>query len=92
MVKITDTQYQILKTLLFHESFTHIKEETGLSNGVIRDDLTSLQHYNMIEVYEGFKGKMGRKVQHFDNDHPEDFFYRATKAGMDAVKTKRDDS
>ncbi len=85
MTGITDSQRRILQILIFTESYDHIREETGLSYGEIRDDLIALSHHNMIEVYEGHGGKVGQKVRHFDNDHPEFFYYRATKSGMNAM-------
>ncbi|MEX2657109.1 MAG: hypothetical protein WD272_06305 [Balneolales bacterium] len=85
MRAITPSQLRILKNLIFVESYDHIREETGLSFGEIRDDLITLTHHNMIEVYEGFGGNIGRKVRHFDNDHPESFYYRATKSGLNAM-------
>jgi len=88
MVSITESQKQILEILIFVESYHHIREETGLSFGEIRDDLISLAHRNMIEVYEGFDGTIGQKVRHFDNDHPESFYYRANKAGLDAMSAR----
>ncbi|MDG5767784.1 hypothetical protein QA596_09930 [Balneolales bacterium ANBcel1] len=85
MSNITESQRSILQQLIYPESYHHIREETGLSPGEVRDDLTTLLHLNMIEVYEGFGGNIGQKVRHFDNDHPESFFYRATKSGLNAM-------
>ena len=85
MGKLTESQKLILQNLIFVEHYNHIREETGLTAGEIRDDLISLQHHNMIEVFEGFGGNVGQKVRHFDNDHPELFYYRATKSGLDAM-------
>lgn len=86
MANITENQRSILEQLIYPESYYHIKEETGLSSGEIRDDLISLMHNNMIEVFESDGGNIGAKVRHFDNDHPEGFFYRATKSGLGAMK------
>lgn len=88
MATITESQQKILQLLIYVESYDHIREETGLSAGVVRDDLITLQHRNMIEVYESIDGNAGRKVRHFDNDHPELFFYRATKTGLNAMYQK----
>lgn len=85
MSKITESQRKILGMLIYEESYQHIRQETGLSSGVIRDDLITLLHHNMIEVFEGYGGHIGNKVRHFDNDNPELFFYRATKSGLDAI-------
>ncbi len=86
MSKITQSQRSILEQLIYAEPYEHIRQETGLSFGEIRDDLITLLHHNMIEVYESDSGKIGAKVRHFDNDHPESFFYRATKSGLSAMK------
>ncbi len=85
MGKITTSQRLILESLIYVESYSHIHAETGLSFGEIRDDLISLSHLNMIEVYEGPDGNISQKVRHFDNDHPESFFYRATREGLNAL-------
>lgn len=86
MSNITESQRLILQLLIFTESYDHIRLETGLSTGVVRDDLITLMHKNMIEVFESQSGTVGTKVRHFDNDHPEDFFYRATKSGLGAMR------
>ncbi len=86
MSKITESQLSILNQLIYAESYAHIQQETSLSFGEIRDDLITLMHKNMIEVFENDGGNIGAKVRHFDNDHPESFFYRATKAGHGAMK------
>ena len=86
MVKLTQSQRMILENLIYVESYKHICDETGLSFGEIRDDLITLSHLNMIEVFEGYSGNIGQKVRHFDNDHPEFFYYRATKSGLNAIQ------
>jgi hypothetical protein len=86
MPGVTESQRSILENLIYIESWDHIRQETSLSPGVIRDDLITLAHYNMIEIFDGPDGKAGRKLRHFDNDHPERFYYRATKSGLNAVK------
>jgi hypothetical protein len=87
MSKITESQRRILRLLIFPESYEHIRSETGLSSGEVRDDLITLMHRNMIEVFEDHGGAIGTKVRHFDNDHPEFFFYRATKSGLGAMRS-----
>ncbi len=87
MSKITESQLRILRLLIFTESYDHIRSETGLSPGEVRDDLITLMHKNMIEVFENQGGAVGTKVRHFDNDHPEYFFYRATKSGLGAMRS-----
>lgn len=85
MLHPSESQLMILNTLVYHETFDHILQETGFQRGVIRDDLIGLQHGNYIEVFENEDGQVGKKVKHFDNDHPELFYYRATKAGLDLM-------
>lgn len=89
MGKITASQRRILEILMYVESYEHIREETSLSFGEIRDDLITLSHRNMIEVFEGPDGNIGQKVRHFDNDHPESFYYRVTREGMNAMSRHR---
>lgn len=88
MSKITISQRKILENLIFPESWEHIRQETGLSCGEIRDDLITLMHLNFIEVFEEHNGNVGQKVRHFDNDHPESFFYRATRSGLNTMQLK----
>ncbi|MBP3192655.1 hypothetical protein [Natronogracilivirga saccharolytica] len=88
MSKVTETQQTILRHLIYTEHYNYIREETGLAVGVIRDDLITLSHLNMIEIFEDQDGTAGRKIRHFDNDHPELFHYRATKWGLDAMSSR----
>ena len=88
MSKVTETQRIILQQLIYTEHYNHIREETGLAAGVIRDDLINLTHLNMIEVFEDQDGGAGCKIRHFDNDHPELFYYRATKSGLNAMSAR----
>ena len=85
MHNLTQSQQAILSQLVFAEPWEHILRETGLSPGVIRDDLINLSHHNMIEVFESSGDRAGAPVRHFDNDHPEAFWYRATKSGLQTL-------
>ncbi len=89
MRAITPSEYQVLQQLVFIESFNSVQSETGLSFGELRDDLTNLLSHGMIEVYVDRDEHSKVKRVHFDSDHPNHYFYRATKSGLNAMKTYR---
>lgn len=89
MPSITTSQYQVLQQLVFTESFNSVQAETGLSYGELRDDLINLLSNGLVEVYTDPDEHAFIKRTHFDSDHPNRYYYRATKTGLDAMKTYR---
>ena len=82
-MKITTVQKQVLQYLIFAESFTSLKEESGLMRGELRDDLTQLIHAGMIEVYDE---DGSNRVLSYDSDNLEYFCFRASKKGLQHIK------
>lgn len=78
-----------MQQLVFIESFNSIQSETGLSFGELRDDIINLLSSGMIEVYADIDEHAELRRTHFDSDHPNRYFYRATHSGMKAMKTYR---
>jgi hypothetical protein len=88
MRKISASEKKILELLIFTESFQTIREETDLQYGEIRDDIINMHNAGLIEVCTA--GTHGAsKLNHYDSDRPELFHYRATRKGMNAMKTNR---
>lgn len=60
-----------------------------MSFGELRDDLMNLLSDGMVEVYERAEDTKPMTIRYFDADRPHLFHYRATKAGLDAMKQFR---
>lgn len=78
------TEYQVLQQLLYVEHFKTVQSDTGLQFGELRDDLINLYNSGMVEIFEGDDSP--EKVAYFDSDNPQRYSFRATKAGLDAMK------
>jgi hypothetical protein len=88
MRKITSSEKMILETLIFVESFQTIRDETSLQYGEIRDDIINMYNAGLIEIFtENARGLS--KIEYYDSDKPEQFLFRATRKGMNALKTNR---
>lgn len=77
--KLTSSEKQILRELIFPETVGHIQAETELSYGTIRDDLIKLINHGYIEVSSSSNSASSA---FYDSDHVEDYFYKATKLGL----------
>jgi hypothetical protein len=88
MRKITNSEKKILDLLIFVESFQTIQDETSLQYGEIRDDIINMHNAGLIEIFtETANGPL--KIHYYDSDRPENFLFRATRRGMNALKTNR---
>jgi hypothetical protein len=86
MARLTDSQRALLRHLLFHESFDTIAVETGFSYGVIRDDLVTLLHAGMVEIYDETDSGRPRRIQAYDGDHMQAYLFRASRKGMNEIQ------
>ncbi len=77
--KLTASEKQILRELIFPENFQHIQAETELNYGAIRDDLIKLINHGYIEVSSTGDSESSA---FYDSDHLEDFSFKATKMGL----------
>lgn len=85
MRKLYPSEKQVLKCLIFPESYEVILEETGLDIGALRDDLINLVNYRLIEVINSEETPdSGRGF--YDSDNVQDFSYRATKTGLKHIR------
>ncbi len=82
-MKVTPTQKQVLRQLIFAETFDVIKNECGLMRGELRDDLTQLIHAGLIEVFDIDGAK---RVLSYDSDNLELFSFRASKQGLSHIR------
>jgi len=81
--KLTPSEKQILRELIYPESFRHIQTETALSYGAIRDDLIKLINHGFIEVYDEASPTPS---PFYDSDNIEQFSYKATKSGLKQIQ------
>jgi hypothetical protein len=88
MRKLSPSERKILELLIFTESFDTIRTETELQYGEIRDDIINMHNAGLIEVFAGTTLQSAR-VNHYDSDRPENFLFRATRKGINAMKTNR---
>ncbi len=82
--KLTITEKQILGFLIYPETFHSILEESGMPRGSLRDDVMNLVSRGYLVVYD-------REGKHplspfYDTDNLEDFSFKATKLGLDAIR------
>jgi predicted ArsR family transcriptional regulator len=86
MARLTDSQRALLRHLLFHESFDTIADETGFPYGVIRDDLVTLMHAGMVEIYDEPDSGRPRRIQSYDGDRMQAYLFRASRKGMNEIQ------
>lgn len=83
-LKLISTQKNILRHLIFVESFNHIQSETGYHFGTIRDDLIQLINHGYVEVYDL---DLQTSVSPFyDSDNIDQFSFKATKTGLKKIQ------
>jgi predicted ArsR family transcriptional regulator len=86
MARITESQRALLRQLLFHESFDTIAVETGFPYGVIRDDLVTLMHAGMVEIYAESDTGRPQRIQSYDGDRMQAYLFRASRKGMNEIQ------
>ncbi len=84
MRKITASERLILDKVLFAESFFTLLDETNLQRGALRDDLMCLLNAGLLEAYDMDKSGL-RKTRFCDTDNLEQYAYRATRTGLNAL-------
>ncbi len=83
-LKLILSQKNILRHLIFVESFDHIQTETGYDFGTIRDDLIQLINHGFVEVYDL---ESETSVSPFyDSDNIDQFSFKATKTGLKKIQ------
>lgn len=82
--KLTPSETTILRVLIFPEEFTHIKEETNLSFGAVRDDLIKLINHGYIEVFDERSGPEASAF--YDSDNIDQFTFKATRMGLKQIQ------
>lgn len=85
MRKLFPSEKQVLRCLIFPESYDVILEETGSNIGALRDDLINLINYRLIEVMdEDHTPQVGTSF--YDTDNLQNFSFRATKTGLKHIR------
>lgn len=85
-MRLTDSQRRLLASLLYHESFETLETETGLGYGVIRDDLMTLVHKGMIEVFDEHRPDEWVRTQAYDTDQLRQYRFRASSRGLREIR------
>ena len=85
MRKLFPSEKQILRCLIFPESFEVILEETGSNIGALRDDLINLINYRLIEVMDEDHSQQVA-TSFYDADNLQNFSFRATKNGLKHIR------
>ncbi|NBV32047.1 MAG: hypothetical protein EBR93_05885, partial [Bacteroidetes bacterium] len=62
--KVTETEKQILSTLMFREDYETLKQETQLESGVLRDELITMINRGWIEVFDDSESSRKGAVEH----------------------------
>jgi hypothetical protein len=88
MRKVTKSEIAILERLIFIEDYYTVREETGLLDGEIRDDLINMLNSGFVEAFESDNTGNPVPVSFCDTDNLHKFFFRATQRGLKAIKTK----
>lgn len=84
--RITDTQRELLRRMIFHETMDELRSETGLHAGVVRDDLLILLHKGFAEVFlAGATGEPVRQMA-YDSDRLNLYLFRASHAGLRQIQ------
>lgn len=81
---ITRAHRDILYRLVYIESWSTLLEETAMHAGALRSDLATLVSHGYVEAFEA---DVDRSISPFlDLDHMEEFRYKATKTGLNAIR------
>jgi hypothetical protein len=82
--KLTSSEKAILRVLIFPEQVDHIRNETRLSFGAIRDDLIKLINHGYVEVFDEEYGPSPSAF--YDSDNIDRFSFKATKMGLKQIQ------
>lgn len=87
--RITDSQRALLRRMIFHETFSELRDETGLHAGVVRDDLLILLHKGYVEVFLEV-GQVSEPVRQmaYDSDHLNLYLFRASHTGLRQIQNR----
>ncbi len=86
MRKVSKSEVAILERLIFIENYHTILSETGLQNGEIRDDLINMLNSGYVEAFETDTTGLPVPVRFCDTDNLGKYYFRATNAGLKALK------
>jgi len=83
-MKLTASEKFVLSFLIFPEAFDMVMEESGMQYGALRDDLINLINHGYVEVY--LKDGSKSVSPFYDADNLEQFAFKATNSGLNAIK------
>ncbi len=82
--KITKSEKEVLRKLIYPENFEDILEETNKQYGEIRDDLITLLNFGFVEAFQK-SGDTIAETKFYDEDNLHLFSYRATGKGLSEI-------
>mgnify|MGYP000226794311 CR=1 FL=1 len=83
---LDEIEKELLERLTFEEKLQHLLEEINAPKPVVIDVLKSLLVRDLVAAYR-FDEQLGKVLPtpFYDADNMQDFMYRATKKGFDAL-------
>lgn len=88
MRPLLPSEKKVISLLVFVESYDSLLSDSGLQPGELRDDLINLIDAGLIEVFESENDARAIPTFYCDTDHLEQFSFRATRAGLNAIKVQ----
>lgn len=86
MRPLLPSEKKIIGLLVFVESYDSLLSDSGLQPGELRDDLINLIDAGLIQVFDSKDDKQAIPAFYCDTDHLEQFSFRATRSGLNAIK------
>lgn len=88
MRPLLPSEKKIIGLLVYVESYDSLLSDSGLQPGELRDDLINLIDAGYIQVFESDENTQSIPTFYCDTDHLEQFSFRATRSGLNAVKVQ----
>lgn len=88
MRPLLPSEKKVIGLLVYVEPYDSLLSDSGLQPGELRDDLINLIDAGLVEVFESRKDKKPIQTFYCDTDHLDQFSFRATRAGLNAIKVQ----
>ncbi len=86
------SERKILGLLIFMEPYDSLLSDSELQPGELRDDLINLIDARLIQVFESKTKTIPVPISFCDTDHLEEFSFRVTQDGLNAIKLQEKES
>jgi len=84
---LTDIEYDIIDELYFVTSYADLKEESELSDEVLKKNLVTLIHQDFIRVYRDMDEELLPDEMDLESSY-QSYYYLASKKGLFEHNTK----